>query len=431
MRKNRNILIFGIPVLSICFVSFISAAGQTPPGDYRFLEVVDTDGKPVAGAIVEALGYDRGVTSTDLKGQSGLRTGMRDFRRVEFRVSKPGYFSYEDIGDLGDHLIGHSHKTLKLELLSTDGTAAERRTAEDQQRKRDFFVAVKKGDFTTVRKLLQAGLGANLTTTDLRGIPVTKDIPVIIWAAASGDGETVKALLAAGADARSKNKPGHTALLYYLKAASYLLPGTGTDDEKASLIRSYEDGLRMLIRAGADINAVGKGMAGQTPLILAAVRGTPGTVKMLLNAGASVNATNNGGATALMAVAIHDPRAEIVNILLKAGADPNAVQYYGYESSLCETALTQAVEMNSINIMQALIANKADVNLACPNGKTALISAVGKGNINAVKLLIKAGANLKGKQGQTALMYAKQCQSINPGCPEILKLLEAAGAARE
>lgn len=430
MRINRHTLIFIILVLSICFASFIPVAGQMIPSDYRFLEVVETDGKPVVGATIETLGYDRQVISTlqtDPKGRTGFRGRRADFRKAEFRVSKPGYFSYEDLGDIGDP-FDRSRRIIKLELLKVHGTGAERKTAEDDQRKRELFSAVKSGDSATVRKLLNAGLNANLTTTDLRGVPVTKDVPVIIWAAASGDGETVKALLAAGADVRSKYKPGHAALSYYLKAGSYALSHPGSDDEKASSVRIYEDGLRKLIRAGADINGAAKDMAGQTPLILAAVWGTTGTVRILLDAGASVNATDKGGGTALMAVAIHEARVEIVNILLRAGADPNLIRYYGYESNLCKTALIGAVRMNAFNVIQALIANKADINLACPNGESALTSAVGIGNVNAVKLLIKAGANLKDKQGQMALMYAKQCQSYNPDCPEILKLLEAASA---
>ena len=427
MQMIKYIYVFVIIVLSTIFLS-LTAANAQMVADYRFLEVVDTDGKPVAGATIETLSDRREVLQTDQKGQLSIILRISsNFEIAELKVAKPGYFSYEDIGIISGPFTDRSNRRLKLELLKISGTAAERRAVEDEQRKREFFLAAKNGDSATVRKLLQAGLSANLTTTDLRGVPVAKDFPVIIFAVTSGDGETFKALLAAGADVRNKDQPGHNVLLYYL-SGGFSRYFSRTEPKKANLINIYEDGLKKLIKAGADVKVVSND-SGQTTLMLAAYNGTAGMVKILLDKGVSVDAKDKYGDTALMkAVSIN--RVEIVNLLLKSGADPNVLSYY---FNTCHSALINAVQMGDVKVIQILAANKADVNLGCQNGDTALITAVRRNHITAVKTLIEAGADLKGKQGQMALMYAKERQSNahesnKSDYQEIIKLLEAAGA---
>jgi ankyrin repeat protein len=73
-----------------------------------------------------------------------------------------------------------------------------------------------------------------------------------------------------------------------------------------------------------------------------------------------------------------------------------------------------------------LLDAKADPNAALLSGETALMSAVDKGNLEAARLLLQAGAdpNVKdSKGGQTALMWAAAGNE-----PEIVKLLVDRGA---
>lgn len=90
------------------------------------------------------------------------------------------------------------------------------------------------------------------------------------------------------------------------------------------------------------------------------------------------------------------------------------------------TALIHAVYNGDIKLVQFLLDNGADVNIADDKyGATALMYAVGGGHIEIVKLLIekKADVNLKDKEGYTALYAAKV-----KGNSEIVRLLKEAGA---
>ncbi len=429
MQTIKYTYVFVIIALSTIFLSLTAAQAQSAV-NYRFLEVTDTDGKPVAGASIETLGDCREVRQTDQNGQleKGLRICRGDDNTTGFKVSKSGYFSYEDIGFISGPFSDRTGQPIRLELLIIPKTDAEREAVGDEQRKREFFMAAKSGDSAVVRKLLQAGLSANLTTTDLRGVPISKNIPVIEFAATSGNGETVKVLLAAGAKLPDKNKPKFNALMSYLEAGFYSFGGPQPEAEKAK-IGIYEDGLRKLIEAGADAKARDSD-SGRTTLMLAALGKTIGTIKILLDNGVSVNAEDKYGNTALMNT-VMNRRLEIVELLLKSGADPNQLTYYS--PGKCQTALMRAGSADGINIIQVLIANKADVNLACQDGETALLFAVRNNQVKVVKTLIEAGANVKGEQGATALTYARQHQFDGLGTyrsdyQEIIKLLEAAGA---
>ncbi|MEO6590672.1 MAG: ankyrin repeat domain-containing protein, partial [Pyrinomonadaceae bacterium] len=259
---------------------FLTAANAQTAVNYRFLEVVNTEGKPVAGATIETSGGCQDVLRTDQNGQleKGLPVCGGDSNTTGFRVSKSDYFSYEDIGFISGFFSDRSGQPIRLELLMMPKTDAERKAVGDEQRKREFFMAAKNGDSVAVRKLLQAGLSANLTTTDLRGVPISKDVPIIMFAAASGNGETVKTLLAAGANVSNKDKPEYNALMYYLEPSFYSHYRPKTEAEKAEVIGIYEDGLRKLIEAGADVKARDKD-SGQTTLMLAALSKTIGTIK--------------------------------------------------------------------------------------------------------------------------------------------------------
>lgn len=77
------------------------------------------------------------------------------------------------------------------------------------------------------------------------------------------------------------------------------------------------DTVRALLAQGAEVNAKGKN--GFTPLILAAQNGHTDTVRVLLDAGADVNAKNEEGTTALITAA-KNGHTDAMNVLLAAGA---------------------------------------------------------------------------------------------------------------
>ncbi len=78
---------------------------------------------------------------------------------------------------------------------------------------------------------------------------------------------------------------------------------------------------------------------------------------------------------------------------------------------------------NNYSVLEALIKSGADINAKSNNGGTPLMSAIG--SASAMKLLIAHGAdvNAKNNDGWTPLELA-----LLNGCPEIIRLLESAGA---
>ena len=119
-------------------------------------------------------------------------------------------------------------------------------------------------------------------------------------AAQDGDLQTVKDLLAKGADVNAKDDKGKTALLWTAPA------------------RDNPEMVKLLIAKGADVNA--KDNEGETALMIAASQSNPGILTELLAAGAEVNAQNNVGGTALMAAAFR-ANVEEIKILLAKNAD--------------------------------------------------------------------------------------------------------------
>ncbi len=138
-----------------------------------------------------------------------------------------------------------------------------------------------------------------------------------------------------------------------------------------------------LIEAGAEINS--RDPYGVTPLIFAAISGSPETMRLLMSRGSDVKAKDVDGRTALIEVLTteNEMPPEMVEDLIRAGADVN-VRIYG--------------------------------------GMTPLMIAAG-GNPRILRALIEAGADLNARddQGATPLRWAKDS-------PENYQLLKNAGA---
>ncbi|HVF45880.1 MAG TPA: hypothetical protein VM936_22825 [Pyrinomonadaceae bacterium] len=272
MRTTRQFLILAA-FLSALFLSAKTAGAQTAVS-YRFLEVLDAGGKPVADAKVESVGSG-GVTvkQTDERGQvRDMPVYSGDFNTHAFKISKPGYLTYEltellermGYGELGESFPrDYDEKTpVRVVLLKEPANAAEREAVEAERRGRELLRAVKAGDAAAAEKLLRAGVSPDAANLD--------GIPAVLFAAAKGDGAMIKALLAAGADVRNKGGPGRSALFHYVKSTRY----QGVD----------VDVVRRLIKAGADVKAADK--YGVTVLGFAKESRNPELVRLLEKAGA-------------------------------------------------------------------------------------------------------------------------------------------------
>jgi ankyrin repeat protein len=159
--------------------------------------------------------------------------------------------------------------------------------------------------------------------------------------------------------------------------------------------------IQAAIRKGVDVNARKKNDQ-QTPLMCAAESNqNPEVIAMLLKAGANPNAQDKNAATALMYAAYKNPNPNIITALLEAGADPMAKDNDGW------TALMMAAENNqNPDIVTTLLKAGADLDARDRNGMTALMYAAKKNldlDVNTALLDAGAAVNAKNNQGLTAL----------------------------
>eukprot|EP00178_Gracilaria_changii_P008477 TRINITY_DN2576_c0_g1_i1.p1 TRINITY_DN2576_c0_g1~~TRINITY_DN2576_c0_g1_i1.p1 ORF type:complete len:1089 (-),score=185.04 TRINITY_DN2576_c0_g1_i1:8967-12233(-) len=133
------------------------------------------------------------------------------------------------------------------------------------------------------------------------------------------------------------------------------------------------------------------GDEGQTALHIAARSLSPKAVDNLLKAGANPNSEDENGLSALLTVVEHanGNRVDVctcMNLLLRAGADPNKIVPDGVRP------LHFACKMKYHQLVEQLLASGAEVD-ATSKSETALHVAVETEDPHCMKLLLKGGAN--------------------------------------
>lgn len=170
--------------------------------------------------------------------------------------------------------------------------------------------------------------------------------------------------------------------------------------------------IETLINAGADVNKKSNFLFhNPSPLMIELSKSEPSPriVKTLVNAGANVNERIHPvhkleaqvwdekipkfrglleGVSPLMVAVAHKPDMEIINTLIKAGADVNARENT-YNITVLMIAATYS---DSSSIIETLIKAGADVNTVSYGGKTALDFANYKNNYSAASTLRRYGA---------------------------------------
>ena len=284
--------------------------------------------------------------------------------------------------------------------------------------------AVSAGNVEVVRALIKAG--ADIQHQGIKGTLLSRAVE-------ESHLEVMRELIKAGLDANAQPKFGSSALL------------RAVTERKSEFVR-------LLLEAGADVNQKGRVVCGDfgepevkvegmfrtthvpnppvardaTPLIVATRRGYADIAAQLIGAGADVQAIDAEGFTAFVYASKAGDEA-LSRLLKEAGAKAPK-----YAEGSIEAAWIAAAKAGDCARLRTLLDDGIDVNLKHsgedePEG-TALKHAAENGQLDAVKLLLSAGAKANEKFGscndhQTALMHAAKAGQV-----EVAKALIGAGA---
>ena len=217
----------------------------------------------------------------------------------------------------------------------------------------------------------------------------------LVKAAEVGDIAAVLKFLEQGKSIESRDQKGRTALI----AASQ---------------HGHAEIVNLLLDKGALINA--RATSGSTAFQYAAQNHHIDSLKLLHTRGADVNTINRNGFSPL-GVAIVNRDEQVVRLLLDYGADPN-VKLAG------SPLIIEALRNDSAEILQMLIEKGADVNATREEyGDTPLMYAVAPQQMEAIKLLLSRGADIRAKDfsGKNVL-HSLLCNNYSK--PENTQLLE-------
>jgi len=175
------------------------------------------------------------------------------------------------------------------------------------------------------------------------------------------------------------------------------------DRELAQAVaRGEVERARQLIKDGAQVNAVDA--AGQSALLIASRAGDLEMARLLLRSAADAN--GRGGAfTPLGTAALHG-NAPLVSLLLRAGAEVDAVGLNG------QTPLMNAVKLDRFDAAALLLKAGADTRQVDRNGDDPLVAAIHEDRPRMLDLLLAHGAdpNRADANGLTPLYWARQLQ---------------------
>lgn len=208
------------------------------------------------------------------------------------------------------------------------------------------------------------------------------------------------------------------ALLCLAFVTSTAVPVAAADREvlygKAEdLIRYTDDvkGLSALIAQGVDVKRPGQNSQGRTLLISAATEGKITMMDVLLKAGADPNATDESGMTALRHVAwTGKNQVNVTKRLIAAKADVNIAADDDW------TPLIQVMYADpdvAVPVAQLLLQAGADASVVNNEGNTALMLAAKRGMPVLIPALVKAGAdiNARGRDGTSLGLAAAEGQT--------------------
>ena len=188
---------------------------------------------------------------------------------------------------------------------------------------------------------------------------------------------------------------GNTDILRLLLELKVPCDMKRTDTNVAALYMAAQDNhtecVRLLVAAGADIDATQKG--GFTPLFAAAAGGHIETIAALIELGADVELAGASGRTPLWIAAHNGHQDAVLSLIKKADADIDAP-----EAERRASPLIVASYLGDHFMVRLLATNGADMEAVDCDGQTALFVAVLQNRYQCVVTLLEHGADVNGSK---------------------------------
>ena len=237
----------------------------------------------------------------------------------------------------------------------------------------------------------------------------------LMWAATTGDTALVEWLLSHNANVHTTNNESYSALyfavinghqevirkLLAVGAPVDIVTSAGETLLQLSVDKGVEQ-IGMLLDAGANLEL--ENGSGQTVLNTAIEQEKPGVVKLLIDRKVNIRHRDRSGWSPIHDASGYRPNAEVARLLIDAGASLTEVTKSG------QTPLHLAANQCRPEIIAVLLEFRSalDIQQRNSDGETPLLSAVLGGNLECVRRLIQAGAdiNTQCSNGWTPLMRA-------------------------
>ena len=382
---------YGMPSVSLCLgvswfvVLFVVTATSAiaAAGDVRLIEAIKARDVEAVRSLLEQR-VDVNVRQGD--GATALHWAVHlDDENVVDMVLRAGAHAdaADDTGVTPLYLACLNRQAALVERLLQAQASPNAATASGET---VLMTCARTGEAAGVRALLARGAQVNATEPG-------HDQTALMWAAAQAHPEAVDALLRGGAAVRARSRRFTQTVTSEVtqragrEELNYTVPRGGSSALLFAARSGDAESARLLIAAGADVNDALPD--GASALVVAAHSGNGAVAALLLDKGANPNAADIGY-TALHAAVLRSD-LDLVKSLLAHKANPNAeitkgtpVRRNSQDFELPKTLIGAtpyllAAKFLEADIMRALAAGGADTRLPMKDGATPLMAAAGMG----------------------------------------------------
>ena len=300
-----------------------------------------------------------------------------------------------------------------------------------------LLFAARSGDLESARLLVAAGADVHDTTADGN--------TALVIAAHSGHGSLAAFLLDEGADANAAPL-GYTALHAAVVRGNLLGrdvlnpdPGAGVSLVRALIAHGADPNAQLIkgtpVRRWSHDFAFMARWVGATPLWLAAKFLEVDMMRVLADAGADPRLASSNGTTPLMAAAGLGYSRGGGSAFIKNRRDFSS--YNPVESAELGSRIPAAEERRTLEAVSLALELGADVNAANDGGDTALHAAASQGTNTVIELLMDRGGdvNVENRRGLTPVALAVYAEGIGgtrfvrESTAALLRTLEDSGTA--